>query len=213
MNKLPLIALVFSFTSISFYTGAANDHHDHHDHGHKEHKHEHKNTSSLDAHVHGLANMTLAIDKTEVEIELLSPSANIVGFEHKAATSEQIRAVTSAKSVLESAMNLFSFRGSECSIDKVDVDVSALVDHKDDHHKDGHHDHKEAHHDHEEKESHSDISAHYHFDCKDTEKLTAISVKFFEQFPAIETLKTKWVTQSSQGASDLSAASNTIRLK
>lgn len=213
MNNSYLTTLILCSTLISFYAVADSDHHGH-KHEHK-HDHKHEDNKSLDAHVHGLANMTLAIDKTEVEIQFLSPSANIVGFEHKASTDEQRRAVNGAKSSLQVGENLFSFSGSECSLQKVEVDVKALVgDHHDEHRDDHHnHGHKDKHSHHEGKGTHSDIKAHYRFICKSTEQLKSITVNLFKQFPAIETLKTEWVTRTSQGSYNLSSASNTIRLK
>jgi len=55
----------------------------HHDHDHEVLQHS--------AHLHGHAELTLALEGRALEINLASPAANIVGFEHKATSSEQLR--------------------------------------------------------------------------------------------------------------------------
>ena len=36
-----------------------------------------------EAHIHGLATLTLALEGNSLEIEFESPAANLVGFEHR----------------------------------------------------------------------------------------------------------------------------------
>ena len=126
------------------------------------HKHE-KNTRSLEAHVHGLAAMTVAQEGREIEINLRSPSANIVGFEHKASTSKQIHAVEEAEHTLESGNKMFMFSGTDCQLEHAKVDVSALLDDDHSEHKEHHDDHghkKESHDEHHEKGHHDDHDEH-----------------------------------------------------
>ncbi|MGB1290473.1 MAG: ZrgA family zinc uptake protein, partial [Porticoccaceae bacterium] len=40
--------------------------------------------ASLDAHVHGLSQLTIAVEGETVELEFSSPAMNLVGFEHRA---------------------------------------------------------------------------------------------------------------------------------
>ncbi|MGB1912539.1 MAG: ZrgA family zinc uptake protein, partial [Porticoccaceae bacterium] len=72
-----------------------------------------------------------------------------------------------------------------------------------------HHDHKE----HEQGESHSEIVASYSYSCKDSSKLSAITVSLFEQFPGIENINALWVMLSKQGSVKLSANKSTIEFK
>ena len=50
-------------------------------------------------HIHGLAEATIALEGKVLEIGLQSPASNIVGFEHKARTKEQIDKVQQAKNI------------------------------------------------------------------------------------------------------------------
>lgn len=188
-----------------------------HDHGH-DHDHDH-GSKGQEAHVHGLAELTLALEGNNLEISLDSPAANIVGFEHIARTDEQKQAVNKAKATLESAQQLFSFEGSSCKLQSAKADVSALMGHDKHNHKDKEkHQHKEKHdhghkdkHDH--KDTHSEVSANYRFSCSQGAKLTTISIDMIKAFPGIETLKVMWLTDSKQGAVDLTAGTNQVRLR
>lgn len=201
-------------------------------HGHEhEHEPEHESHRQSGAHVHGLAELTLAQEGGEIELSLSSPSANIVGFEHKASSSEQIHKVEDAEQTLRSGNRLFTFSGTTCQLEYATVDVSALLDHHTEHenehhdHKDGHHDddphhdehaHKQQRHeDHGEhaEETHSEITALYHFECSNVAQLSAVEVNLFNHFPGIEELHTMWVTDNHQGSAELSKSSKTFRLR
>jgi len=194
------------------------------------HAHEEDHHRQHEAHVHGLAELTLAQEGNELELSLRSPSANIVGFEHKAASAEQIHAVEDAKKVLMSSKQIFQFSGTDCKLEHASVDVSGLIDvddhadhkgHKDEHHEAHKEDHahkeeqheEEHHHDEVHEEHHSEISADYHFECKQADKLRSITVKLLDHFPGIEKLNVQWITDYGQGGTELSKNSAVIQLR
>jgi hypothetical protein len=182
-----------------------------------------QNTDSLDAHVHGLSELTIAMDAQLLEIQLISPAMNLVGFEHKASIKKDIAAVEQAESILRQQDSLFLIAGGGCKHLETSIDSDDLLeidnhhsdhddhdDHAKDSHKDEHHhDHKE----HEQGESHSEIVASYSYSCKDSSKLSAITVSLFEQFPGIENINAMWVMLSKQGSVMLSANKSTIEFK
>lgn len=166
------------------------------------------------AHVHGLAELTLALEGNHLELNLVSPAANIVGFEHRATTPEQIQAVEQAKTTLESPGQLFVFAGTRCSLDAVMVDMAAVkhadkAHHGHDH--EGEHHHGQGHKEYDE--GHSEISANYRFRCEHGAELASILVELPAQFPGIEKIQAMWVTESRQGAVELSAGVKHIRLR
>ena len=179
-----------------------------------------------EAHRHGLVEMTLALAGNRLELHLESPAATIVGFERLASSPEQRARVIGAKAILESPEKLLRFAGTRCQLMTRAVDVSNLlggeVDAREEgnHHiEDGHEEHAdEKHADHADKghadrEAHSEISAHYQFDCEQGASLTAITVRLFEVFPAIETVRVMWVTERDQAAAVLTVDSTTIDLR
>lgn len=164
---------------------------------------------SQDAHVHGLAELTLALEGNDLEMRLESPAANIVGFEHKASTAEQRRIVDKAKAILESSQQLFSFFGTSCTLKKAHADFAAVTgsnEHK-------HHRHDDHHHHDEDKDTHSEITAAYHFDCQQGSKLTSLSVNLFDHFSGFEKINVMWLTDTKQGAAKLTTASKTLHLR
>lgn len=98
--------------------------------------------------------------------------------------------------------------------DKHHDNESEHKDHHDDH--DKHHDdeseHKD-HHDESHQEVHSDIEAEYRFACSGKGPLESIEVKLPQYFSQIEKLATEWVTQSQQGAVNITAKNTTVVLR
>lgn len=199
---------------------------DNHNHGGHNHSH--------DAHVHGLVQMSVAIDNKLVEIGVESPAANFVGFERAAKTAQEIKQVEQAQALLKQAANMFSFDGAACNVQQVNVDFSSVTarkesdhDHNDKHHSDhGHkhddedrHVHEDEHADHHDKEagdSHSDIKARYVFACGNAPALKSITVNLFDHFAGIEKINTLWVAPKGQGSNTLTAKNiktKTINIK
>jgi len=159
---------------------------------------------SHDAHVHGLAELTVALEGNQLELHLASPAANIVGFEHRAVTAEQSHAVQQAEALLNSAQQLFSFSGTRCDAQEIKVDMSALEK------EDAHHHNHDGHHGDKHQTRHSEVSAEYRFACAQGAELTSITVTLLELFPGIETLSTMWVIEAGQGAIVLRRGSQDI---
>ena len=171
------------------------------------------------AHTHGLAELTLAKEGNELEIQLESPAVNLFGFEHRANTEDELRAVKSAKTILESPGKVFLFEGTDCDPGESDVDVSGAMADEDAHHSAAEHseDHDEEHEAHEEHdehhESHSEVTASYRFTCVRGTGLEAVSVTLFEHFPGLEKVQVNWVTETRQGSTTLRANDTKFSLK
>lgn len=188
---------------------SAADHADHRQHG---------------AHVHGVAQMNLAVDGENVFLELASPAMNIVGFEHQPSTAAQRNAVLEAAARLEEGGSLFAFsKEAACTLVSASID-SALLDHGDDEYARG--DSDEKHHDDEasdEKhhhaaaeshgaEEHSEFEASYQFTCASPKKLKALEVYLFTVFPGFEQIDTQILTASGQTGAKISAGINRLDL-
>ena len=195
-----------------------------------------KSAESLDAHVHGLSELTIAMDAKTIELQLISPAMNLVGFEYKASSKQDIAAVKQAELLLEQQDSLFLIAGGDCEHLSTSIDSDGLLEpgaHEDQEKHDDHHDHEkhddhddhekhddhddhgkhDDHSEHDQGETHSEMVASYSFTCKDTSKLSSIKVALFASFPGIHKVNTLWVTPSKQGSSMLSAKNSTINLK
>ena len=167
-------------------------------------------------HVHGIGQLNLALDGEELEIELIAPGVDIVGFEHEAKSAEDKKAIEAAADRLRDAERLFAIpAAADCHLEEAEVE-SGLIEEEHEH--ESEHDHEEEHdhaeeHDHEEEhdhaeeheESHAEFHAHYHFHCDDPDSLKHLDVKFFEVFPSAELLHVQMVSPNGQSATELTA--------
>ena len=184
----------------------------------EEHDHEHEHRQH-EAHVHGIAELNLALEGEEVHVELDSPAANIVGFEHAPSSKADHAAVDKAVATLKNGDQLFRFnKEAGCRLEKAMV-TSALLEEEhhdhDDKHSDDHdhenHEHEAHEHEEHEGETHSDIEAVYHFECDQPAKLTQLTVELFEAFPATEKLNVQYVVENKQGATELSMKDHVVK--
>ncbi|MEH0714195.1 zinc uptake protein ZrgA [Vibrio owensii] len=138
-----------------------------------------------EAHVHGHVEFNIAQDGKDLLIEITSPGADVVGFEHAPENAEQEQALKQAIAALKDTDKLFTInQQAKCVIDDVHVshtlgqDSHEGHDHHDheghdhdkhdheghDHDKHDHdHDHEHKGHDHEE-HAHDDHDGHEHHD-------------------------------------------------
>lgn len=179
-----------------------------------------------DSHVHGIAQLNLAVEGSELHIEIESPAFNIVGFEHEPSSAADRERIDHAIRVLQDGERLFGMtQAAGCRLVAVDIDtpfgeVGAGTPSGSDHeheHKAGHeHDaghEKQEEHDHEAGpgHEHGDIDAAYRFDCERVDRLTGIDVGLFRAFPATERLDVQYVFDNRQGAATLTAADPNLR--
>ena len=158
---------------------------------------------SLDAHVHGMSDLTIAVEGGEIEIEFASPAMNILGFEYKARSARDIEAAERAAVVLEQHGEVFTFIGTTCELIESSVDVSGVlsVAHDD-------HVHEES-----DTDAHSDISAAYHFSCDNALKLSGIQVHLFKLFEGIDEIRTMWLREGKQGAITLTSKAPRVDIR
>jgi hypothetical protein len=164
---------------------------------------------NLDAHVHGVSEMTIVFEKQTLEIEVKSPAINLVGFEHRAKTQKNIAAVKNAELLLSNASELFLFSGDNCTLVEQHIDVSSMIDHDT---KSGVNEHQ---HDksHSNEGRHNEVIANYYYRCEKKSTISSITIKLFELFPYVQQIKAMWVTEAQQGALTLSAKNKVINLR
>ena len=198
MNILHNIGALGVACLISLNLSAESSHHDHH------HDHEVAQQTKQQAHLHGYAELTLALEGSALEISFESPAANIVGFEHKHISNEQLQVIDSAQQILSSPSELFSLSAGNCSLTEMDTDFSALLENEK-----PTSNHSES----AKKDRHSEITAGYKYHCPQGKKLNTIRVNLINRFPRIEKIKAMWVTETKQGAVELTPKSNLIQIK
>ena len=117
------------------------------------------------AHVHGVGQLNVAVEGDEVALELISPGADIVGFEHAPASDEDRSAVAEAAAALGRGAALFVFpSAAACHLEEAEVESSLLKSQHDDH---DHDDHEKHGHGEDDGHDHGDHEEHGHDDHDD----------------------------------------------
>lgn len=191
----------------------------------------HEERRQLDSHVHGVTRMNIAVEGNSLAIEVESPAANIVGFEHRPNNEKQERAIADALSLLEAGDVAFVLPDAAgCQLTEANVQTSYDDEEGDGEHREGeahsedehddedHHEGEEAHSDgdehhgeeahadgdeHHDEETHSEFAAEYLFACSAPDQLVEMDVKLFEQFSGIEEIEVQLVSESGQTAVEL----------
>nr|WP_158217327.1 DUF2796 domain-containing protein [Microbulbifer agarilyticus] len=181
-------------------------------------------TAQHAAHVHGEAQLTVAVGENALHIEFESPGANLVGFEHAPQNQQQVQALKLASKNLAAPSNLLRFRGTVCRLQDVDVEAPyaeaapqhAHHAHEDDHGRHSEHsNHTEHSHDaeHSHHSEHASFRASYIYRCDNLSGLDGIDVRLFARFPDIHKIQAQWLTATKQGAVRLTSKSPTLQLK
>ena len=105
----------------------------------------------LDAHDHGHSRVNIALSGNEVLIELISPAANVIGFEHAPRTEDDHALIDAAVKQFKHGDEVFLMSDAAgCVQQDADIESSLLEDadhddHHDEHDDDAHDDHHDEH--------------------------------------------------------------------
>lgn len=132
-------------------------------------------TKTQKAHVHGSAQINIALEGLKGEVEFEAPAAGVVGFEHEAKTAAQKKAVNDALATLRSrGAELVIFpAASGCKLTPKEVEL------------------------HRESAQHAEVHAHYDLVCS---KPLAGSIQFgaTKLFPGTVEVKVQFVSDKVQ---------------
>lgn len=160
-------------------------------------------TTSLGAHVHGVASLQIAIEGHQVDLLFHSPADNLAGFEHAPENEEQKQRVEEVVTWLHQTPLINTVAG-DCTIDEVTVEHQLEAD-EHSHHSGDHGGHE-----------HSEFDVSQRLTCK-TAPQRVVSSPLQARFPAIEQLVVDWVSEHGQGQTRLQGAegraSHPIRLE
>jgi hypothetical protein len=168
------------------------------------------------AHLHGLAQLDIAVDGKAIELNLHITASDVFGFEHAPKTAEQKRKVADGKALVTRASNWLELPVG-CKAQPVGIVTwlpGAKVaehdnhdhDHKNEH---DHHDHgKDDHAQHEHADVHADLELALQLKCSTPPK--ALSIKLLKSLPALSTLKVQWLNGNQQGGTELISGGNAV---
>ena len=160
-------------------------------------------------HLHGHWQLNAAIEDNRLQVELIAPGADVVGFEHEARTAAEKAKVWKAKEKLKAGDALIILPAAAgCVLSDAHADIASLGE--DHHHKNGHSAHgNQAKND---DDTHNEYHAEYVFTCSNVSELKTINVAIFDAFPATEKVKAAVLTGKGQHAAELVKDNTVIRL-
>jgi hypothetical protein len=170
-------------------------------------------TRQVDKHEHGVGELNIAIDSNMIALEFMLPGADIVGFEYKAKSDEDLAKIENALLVLENYENLFALtKNSKCVL--ADLDYHLSGEEHDEHADEEHDEHAdEEHEEHADEESHTEFYAKYSFKCDNIKLLDKVEFSYFKSFPNSSELEVQFVSDIGSNAFEVEADKPAIILK
>jgi Protein of unknown function (DUF2796) len=175
----------------------------------------------LGAHEHGHSVLNIAIEGDRIEMELMAPGMDVVGFEHAAETDEHKAAVAEAEAILSDPLALFVLPDDAgCAIETAAVELEAEDEHEGEHgeeHAEEEHaaegEHAEGQAEHEGEASHTEFHAEYAITCDSPDDLGTIEFAFFERFSGAKEIEVTVITESGQTRYEVERDAPRIDLK
>jgi hypothetical protein len=144
---------------------------------------------SQKAHVHGAAQMNVAMEGAKGELEFESPAEGIVGFEHTPKTAAQKKTTADVLAKFKTQANtLFEFPAAAgCVLTPKEVEI------------------------HREGPQHAEVHAHYNVVCKSapTGQLTLL---VFKSYPRLANIAVTVLSGSQQSSTQATPAKATVKL-
>ena len=183
-------------------------------------------TRQVDKHEHGVGELNIAIEGSSINLEFMIPGADIVGFEYKAKSDEDISLVNTALTKFDDFSNIFTIpNAANCNLVEAEIAINQGDDHDDEHNHEEHeehdeHDEHEEHeehdeHEHEEhgEETHNEFVAHYSFTCGNVKEIDRINFTYFTTFPNSGELEIQFVSEMGSTSFEVEGDEPFINLK
>ena len=91
-------------------------------------------TRQVDKHEHGVGELNIAIEGSSINLEFMIPGADIVGFEYKAKSDEDISLVNTALTKFDDFSNIFTIpNAANCNLVEAEITINQGDDHDDEH--------------------------------------------------------------------------------
>lgn len=171
----------------------------------------------LAAHNHGQGHMTLVFENGHLVAEIITPTADILGFEHQPKSEKQWQELDNIKHKLQQPNNLITLK-STCQIKSSAVDIPfkrPIFNNSDSNlspKTDWGDDRGDLQIDANHRSKHNDIHSRYEWFCNDF-IFPEITFFHFIAFPNLHKIDVQWVVNDQQGFSDLNQHNNSLTIK
>ena len=164
-------------------------------------------------HEHGVARLNVALEGQRLSIELDSPLANLLSFEHAPRTDPQRNEVRALAARLRGAETLFVPSGAaSCRLASVALESENLPGNLLDSaaSSSARPDDAQAGDEKADAAEHADLEGAFVFQCDKPEALARIDVRLFGAFPALREIEVQFVAHGRQGAIALTPKSSVL---
>lgn len=181
-------------------------------------------TREMGAHVHGVSTLELAVEDGLVEMNLLSPGMDIVGFEYEASTDADKDSVEAAIRAMLTPENIVVLPdAAECRLTEVLAHLHSGDHDHDDEDEDHHHAEDAGHEDHDDHaegedhdqaggDRHNEFHLRYEFACERPEALTSVAFPFFARFQNAQEIEAQYVTAAGAGTAEIGRDTAVLKL-
>ena len=154
----------------------------------------------LEAHVHGLATLQVAVDKQTLSLFFSSPLDNVLGFEHKARNQAEVAQVQNMIKQFYKTNLFLPSNAAQCKLQTVNLE-SVVIKKKPEPASTTQHGHKED-------AGHADLDAELVYQCNNVKSLRDLQVNLFKSFPNLYQLNVEIVSERGQSAAKLTPNNN-----
>ncbi|AMB84005.1 zinc-binding protein [Pseudomonas agarici] len=174
-----------------------------------------KEHGSLGAHEHGVARLNAALDAQTLELEVQSPAMNLLGFEHAATSDADKAKVAAVRALLDNPLALFQLpKEAGCVVANQELESPLFGDPapEDAHHDEEEDDHAKGTDEHPHHHDHSEIHAHYQFNCATPAALKQLDLtQVFKTFPATQKIQVQLISPGGQQGVDATPKAATLQ--
>lgn len=149
-------------------------------------------------HVHGQANLEVAVDGTAVDVQLSAPGIGILDFEHPTRDAGERKRLDAAVATLRGAGWLQFPVAAACSLRSAQVTTEGYDVAMADPDEPGH--------------SHAEFHARYAFDCTQPARLDHLQVLLPQRFPGLHTVLVDVATAAGQGRTEVVPGQTRVKL-
>lgn len=168
-------------------------------------------TRQVDKHEHGVGELNIAIEGSSINLEFMIPGADIVGFEYKAKSDEDISLVNTALTKFDDFSNIFTIpNAANCNLVEAEIAINQGDDHEE---HDEHDEHDEHEHEEHGEETHNEFVAHYSFTCGNVKEIDRINFTYFTTFPNSGELEIQFVSEMGSTSFEVEGDEPFINLK
>jgi len=142
---------------------------------------------TLEAHVHGVATLQVAVDAKTLTLNFSSPLDSLLGFERKARNQAEVAQVQAMIKQFYKANLFVPTKAAQCALKSIHlksivIKSNSAVEHEN------------------AEEGHADLDGEFIFTCKKAENLRDLQVSLFKAFPNMHQLNAEVVSARGQTA-------------